>query len=208
MSTSTIHINQPKEEALKITWEQFQKEYLVREDNYKYEWVDGQVQKTLKFEYTEQPTEETNKKSQQEMYENQFFIFKNLLDFFFNLKIENRQLGYLMAEGDTFFSGQHRRPDIAYYTAKQIEAARKGENKIPPQFVIEIISTNDQMNLVHLKMRDYWSAGVKVVWHILPALQEIHVYNGKKMEVLSGEDICSAASVIAGFEIKVEEVFR
>lgn len=62
------------------------------------------------------------------------------------------------------------------------------------------------MNLVHQKMEDYYAAKVEVVWHILPNIGQIHVYNGRKMEVKKGEEICSAASVIDGFEISVDKV--
>ncbi|MCC6725036.1 MAG: Uma2 family endonuclease, partial [Saprospiraceae bacterium] len=33
-------------EPKRISWEQFEKQYLTREDRYKYEWVKGQIEKT------------------------------------------------------------------------------------------------------------------------------------------------------------------
>jgi len=34
-----------------ISWEDFKSKYLTREDNYKYEWLNGKVERTLRFEY-------------------------------------------------------------------------------------------------------------------------------------------------------------
>lgn len=76
-----------------ISWETFKKVYLEREDGFKYEWVDGYVEKT-----------------QRTMAKKHFFIQWNLLEFLTSLKVG----GLLIPEGDIFFSGKHRRPDIAY----------------------------------------------------------------------------------------------
>ena len=77
-----------------------------------------------------------------------------------------------------------------------------------PQFVIEIISTTDQMNLVHEKMEDYRSVGILVIWHVFPKLRTVHEYRGKHMTILTGDDVCSAEPVIPGFKITVSEIFQ
>lgn len=174
-----------------ISWEDFQRKYLSREDRYKYEWVNGRVEKTLRG-----------------MNEAQFYILTNLIRFLYGLKSRNPQLGgELIAEGDTFYAGNHRRPDIGYYSDEQIQAARHGAH-ISADFVIEVISTNDQMEKVHLKMQDYQAAGVRVVWHIFPKLQTIHVYRGKNMTICTGDDLCSAEPVIEGFALPAKKAFE
>ena len=175
----------------KISWETFQDEYLAREDNFKYEWVNGQVEKT-----------------ERSMDRMQFFIQLNLTNFLAQLKTENPAIdGILISEGDVFFAGNHRRPDIAYFTDEQIDAARYNED-IHPDFVIEVISKNDQLERVAEKMENYRKAEVAVVWHVFPTRNEVHVYRGKQMMVCTGEDLCSAEPVIPGFVISVNEIFR
>jgi Uma2 family endonuclease len=177
-----------KHQPRPITWETFKKVYLEREDGFKYEWVDGYVEKT-----------------QRTMDKKQFFIQWNLSEFLTSLKVG----GLLIAEGDNFFSGKHRRPDIAYYTHEQIRLAQNdAANKVVPQFVIEVISTNDQMNKAVEKMKNYRAAEVPIVWQIFPLQHEIHVYRGKQMTVCVGDDICSAEPVIAGFKMTVNEVLK
>jgi Uma2 family endonuclease len=99
---------------------------------------------------------------------------------------------------------------VAYLSKEQIARTAHGENQVPA-FVIEIISTKDQMNLVHGKMENYREGGVKIAWHVFPLIKQVHVYSGKglkKMTVCIGADVCSAKEVLAGFEVKVEELFR
>lgn len=175
----------------KISWETFQEDYLSREDNFKYEWVNGQVEKT-----------------ERSMDRTQLFIARNLTQFLYRLKANNLGVnGELIAEGDVFFAGNHRRPDIAYFTDEQIDAARYNED-IHPDFVIEVISKNDQLERVAEKMENYRKAEVAVVWHVFPKRNEVHVYRGKQMMVCTGEDLCSAEPVIPGFVISVNEIFR
>jgi len=178
-----------QKEAKRITWEEFQRKYLSREDSYKYEWVDGMVEKTKRT-----------------MDYKQFNIFVNLVRYFDTLTKD----GIFIQEGDVFFLANHRRPDIAWFSDVQIAKTAYGENQVP-RFVVEVISNKDQMNLVHKKMQDYRTAGVEVVWHVFPLIEEVHVYTGKglrKMTVCQKADLCSAASVIDGFEISVNDIFK
>jgi hypothetical protein len=98
--------------AKKISWSEFKSRYLAREDRYKYEWVNGYVEK---YEH--------------KMDRTQIFILTNLIRFLYALKLKNNQiLGDLVAEGDTFFAGNHHRPNIAFYTDEQIEAGRNDQD--------------------------------------------------------------------------------
>jgi len=173
----------------KISWESFQQKYLSKEDKYKYEWVDGYVEKTTRA-----------------MHKEQLFLLRNLQLFFRKLLQQSEVEGFLMAEVDTFFDSNHRRPDIAYLTDEQVESGKIG-GEVVPKFIIEVISSNDQMNKVHQKMDDYEAAGVQIVWHIFPLLKKVHVYKGKNMKVCKGKDICTAEPVIKGFKLSVNTLF-
>lgn len=175
----------------KITWQDFKNRFLSREDHYKYEWVNGAVEKTLRS-----------------MDKTQLYILSNLTRFLYTLIAINPKIdGDLIAEGDTFFAGNHRRPDIGYYTKAQLHAARLNED-VHPDFVIEVISHNDQIVKLLKKMIDYRAAEVRVIWHVFPLQQEVHVYHGKQMTVCTGDDICSAEAVIAGFSLRVKDIFK
>ena len=175
----------------KISWEQFQQLYLSREDGFKYEWLNGYIEKTPRI-----------------MFQNQLIIVDNLMELFDNLKFQKKVTGRLITEVDSFFDHHHRRPDVAFYTAEQIRKTQSKANQIPA-FVVEIISTTDRINRVNRKVDDYFNAGVKVLWHIFPESQKIHVYeSNKRISICSGTDLCSAEVAIDGFIMSVDAVFE
>lgn len=184
---------QAKPAPRQITWREFKSRYLRREDGYKYEWVNGTVEKTRRS-----------------MDKTQLFILRNLLDFFLLLKTKGTVSGQLISEPDLFFLANHRRPDVAWLTNEQIDRLAYESDDVPA-FIIEVISTNDQMNLVHRKMQNYQAAGVQVVWHVFPVLGIVHVYAGERLEkmtVCSGDDVCSAAPALPAFAMPVGDILK
>jgi Uma2 family endonuclease len=178
-----------------VSWTVFDKRYRSREDGFKYEWVNGQVEKTL---YAMNPM--------------QLYIQRNLTVLFRELLNAGSVTGELLAETDLFFfSGVHRRPDFAWLTHAQINhLATEGVIEIPA-FVIEVISTHDAASRLVEKMRHYGTAGVQVVWQIYPELQEVHVYSGPNLEnmlVCTGEKICSAAPALPAFVCPTRAIFK
>jgi Uma2 family endonuclease len=157
-------------------------------DGYKYEWNDGEL---IKFTG---------------MDKKQVYIFATLNNLF--IRKGYWQIGTFVSEYDTMLTGiQMRRPDIAYFTKEQIENTKKGEDEIP-QFVIEIISGNDNINLVEKKIVEYYKAGLAVVWLILPEEKTVHVYTSRKqVQICTDDDICSAKPVLPDFEISVNDIF-
>ena len=178
-----------------ISYEQFQKKYLNRRnDRFKYEWVKG-------FPIITRHT----------MEKYQFFILRNLRNFFDNLKMAKQITGYFEGEFNLFFDTDvNRKPDIFYYTEEQADENALGGNPIP-EFVIEVISNTDQLNYMIDKMNDYRAADVKVVWHIFTQKNEVHVYSGNNltsMMVCKGDTLCSAAPVLPQFALSVNDIFK
>jgi len=174
-----------------LTWKEFQSRYLRREDQFKYEWEDGKIEKTP---YA--------------MNVQQLYIWKNLNHFFQLLKQQFQIKGELTVETDTFLSELlHRRPDIAYFTHEQIADAIENPVQVP-HFVIEVVSPSDNANKVNQKVGVYFTAGVRIVWNIYPELQEVHVYeNATTMRIARGAALCSAEPVIPGFALSADAVF-
>jgi Uma2 family endonuclease len=174
-----------------ISWEEFKRRYLSREDSYKYEWVKGMVEKTKRT-----------------MYQDQFTIVFNLRNLFNELLQNGKISGVLELEIDTFFlKDVHRRPDVSYFSLKQSLLMANDQQQVP-KFVIEIISRSDQMNQVEDKMENYEAAGVEVVWQIFPKQELVKVYRGKKSIKCKGGDICSAAPILPEFYIAAKDIFK
>lgn len=157
-------------------------------DGFKYEWNDGEL---IKFTGI-------NKK--------QVYIYDVLLDLLYEKGY--KKVGALISEYDTMLSGiQMRRPDIAYLTKEQIQLGRKGKDVIP-EFVVEIISETDQFYKIEDKITEYFKAGVKVIWNIVPEHKLVYIYTSRKtVRICSDKDICSADPVLPDFTIAVNDIF-
>lgn len=158
-------------------------------DGFKYEWNDGELIKA----------ENLNKSL--------LFLINKIYKLFYKTNAFQKG-GLLLAEQDVQLTGiQLRRPDLAYFSNEQITSSLGEEEQIP-NFVIEIISSTDQLNIVEDKVIEYFKAGVKVIWHILPKQKTVYVFTSRRsIKVCLENDICSASPVLPDFEISVEDLF-
>lgn len=181
-------------EPRRITFQAFYKKYIdpgnSAAEGIKYEYCNGIIEKTSAM----------NRK--------ELFIIKALNRLFF--KLEEKIGGTVVNELETWTSTtQWRRPDWAYVSDEQI-ALGKVDIAIVPEFMVEIISKNDDILVVQKKIYEYFSIGVKVLWIIFPNLKVVHVYTStKKITVCEDDsDICSAAPVLPEFEISIYDLFK
>lgn len=169
--------------------EDFLRLYSDMEDGFKYEWNNGKIEKTNK------------------MNQVQISILNILMRLF--TKTESYKLGGTFApEMDMQTSQtQFRRPDLAIYSAIQEKKMINGENQIA-FWVGEIISPTDNINRVNKKVHEYFAAGVQVVWHIFPELDEVYVYTAPdEVTICREKRICSAKPALEDFEISAESIF-
>lgn len=178
----------PKYAGLRLTKAEFLTARL--DDVFVYEFNDGILEPTLS------------------MQQKETHILTNIEDVFFGTELF-RQGGRLMAEVDVWLTGkQMRRPDIAVYTADQRRQMATGERVIP-SFVVEIVSDYDDTTKDVKKVREYFDAGVLVVWWVLPQLEVVYVYTSARAALIGfGTDVISAAPAIIGLELTVGELFK
>lgn len=114
----------------------------------------------------------------------------------------------LTPEMDSYVDGSRkRRPDLAYYTAAQIEATRTGEWQ-KTRFAIEILSDSESYEDVLEKIQDYFDAGAQLVWYVVPNRQKIYVHTSPDTsQAYKGTDVISAAPVVPDFAFTVADLF-
>ena len=118
----------------KLSFETFLKKFNNRADGFKYEWNDGVVEKS--------PAMTTR----------ELFI----IDILFRLFVKTKafELGGILTtevEQWTLPFVKYRKPDLAYFTKEQIRAG-KAEKEPLSEFMVELISKNDQINEVNSKI--------------------------------------------------------
>ena len=105
-------------------------------------------------------------------------------------------------------NGGDRSPDAAWVELSRWQALTPEQRRkfppIAPDFVLELRSPTDDLELLRSKMHEYMDAGVRLGWMLNPQNQQVEIYRqGQPKEVrqlptqLSGED------VLPGFVLSV-----
>jgi Uma2 family endonuclease len=196
MSAATAHPLQLVEKSQSkskrmVTLEAFLKRYPNKEDRFKYEWNKGIIEK-----------------SPRTMNRDQSLIQENIMAFFYANPIF-RQYGAFIVELDMYIPSEDRtrRADLAFLTRKQMQESLDGDVSVAP-FVIEVISLNDKLGETETKLQEYFDNGVQVVWQILPITKTVKVYTSpKNVTICRDTDICSAAPVLADFQVTANYIF-
>lgn len=158
----------------------------------KYQWKDGEIL----F-------------GEDSIQQNERSVVANIVDRFAETSA-HRDGGRTFPETDCYLapSDSVRRPDLAFFTLAQRREGDLSRNPVP-LFVVEIVSKHDLAIHIENKLRDYFAAGVQVVWYIYPTLQAVRVFRSfGESTLVKRTAICSAAPVIAEFQIPAEELFR
>jgi hypothetical protein len=66
----------------------------------------------------------------------------------------------------------------------------------------------DDAEQVERKIVEYFKAGVRVMWKVMPESQVVYVYTARKIvTICTDDDVCSAAPVLPDFQIKAGTIF-
>lgn len=116
--------------------------------------------------------------------------------------------GRLLAETDCWLTeNQMRRPDLAFFSKEAIQVVDDSSEPIPP-FVVELISPSDTSKHIEQKIIEYFTAGVRVVWHVHPDLRMVRVFTSPRHNVTCFEqDTFSAAPALPDLQFTVDELF-
>lgn len=134
-------------------------------------------------------------------------IIRNIEEIFYET-VAFRKRSRLFTEVDCWVTErQMRRPDMALYTNEQIDRMDEGEREIPA-FVIEIISEYDEFGQMNTKLREYFAAGVQVVWWVVPGFDMVHMFTSPKaITIATDDDSISAMPILPDFNATVRDVF-
>ncbi|MBC1236735.1 Uma2 family endonuclease [Nostoc sp. 2RC] len=131
-------------------------------------------------------------------------------DLIIDLGICNRQtaLGYTFSSSTIFKlpNGADRSPDAAWIQRERWEALTPEQRRkfppIAPDFVIELRSATDDLQMLRQKMQEYLDAGVKLGWLINPQQQQVEIYcQGQNVEVRNLPTELSGENVLPGFNL-------
>jgi Uma2 family endonuclease len=100
--------------------------------------------------------------------------------------------------------------DIAYISPEMAAAAPGNATYIdgPPVLAVEVLSPSDQHVDVAAKVREYLSAGVKLVWIVDPDFSTVVVHRpNEEPELRNRHQRLSGEPWLSGFDVAVAEIF-
>lgn len=133
-------------------------------------------------------------------------------DIIIDLGVWNRQtgLGYTFSSSTVFKlpNGANRSPDAAWIQKKRWEALTPEQRRkfppIAPDFVVELRSATDDLELLRDKMREYIDAGVQLGWLINPQQQQVEIYRpGVDVEVRNLPTKLRCENLLPGFSLSL-----
>jgi Uma2 family endonuclease len=107
--------------------------------------------------------------------------------------------------------GLVRIPDIAFISWNKFPGRKLPREPIPdlvPDLVVEVLSKSNTPQELKRKLREYFGAGVKVVWHVNAETRTVEVFNspGKKA-ILCEDDELGGGRVMPGFKVSIRRLF-
>jgi Uma2 family endonuclease len=105
--------------------------------------------------------------------------------------------------------GGDRSPDAAWVELSRWQALTPEQRRkfppIAPDFVMELRSPTDNLELLRAKMQEYMDSGVRLAWMFNPQEQQVEIYRqGQTKEVRELPTQLSGEEVLPGFTLTVK----
>ncbi len=116
------------------------------------------------------------------------------------------------SSGFRLINGAVRSPDAAWVRRSRLNALTADERKkfVPlcPDFVIELRSSTDSLNLLLEKMQEYLDNGAQLAWLIDPEQRRVYVYRPQEpVQELDKPETVSGDPLLSGFELNLREIW-
>jgi Uma2 family endonuclease len=116
------------------------------------------------------------------------------------------------ADGLTrLFGDTVRGPDVAFVSWDRLPNRRIPKEPIPelvPDFVIEVLSTGNTYSEMSRKRREYFHAGVQLVWMVEPSDRTVAVYRSSTdVTVVREGGTLTGDAILPGWTINTAELF-
>jgi Uma2 family endonuclease len=128
--------------------------------------------------------------------------------------LEKHQLGVVLgADGlIRILPRQLRAPDAAFIRFDRIPDPEPKFGRVPrwvPNLAVEVLSPGNTPREMRRKLRQYFKAGVELVWMIDPPTRTAKVYRSPtEFDELQSEGVLTAPTILPGFELPLPELFR
>lgn len=136
-----------------------------------------------------------------------------LIGHFIEAYLESRDLGIVLGEAGflKIVGEQIRAADVAFlswdhFPNRDLPGARVPQ--LAPDLAVEVLSKDNTPREMERKRREYFEAGVRLVWQIDPDAGTAEVYTSPaEFEAVAADGVLQGSDVLPGFELSLAELF-
>ncbi len=136
-----------------------------------------------------------------------------LLSYFIQDFLERHDLG-ILAGADGMLRLQFRRvriPDVSFISWARIPDPSVLDQPIPdlvPDLAVEILSPSNTRAEMEIKLREYFAAGVRIVWYVNPPTRTARVYTSPETWTdISPDGAMEGGDILPGFRLGMRDWF-
>lgn len=108
--------------------------------------------------------------------------------------------------------GLVRIPDVSFISWGRLPNRQIPDQAIAdlmPDLAIEVISRGNTHEEMERKLREYFDAGVRLLWYVYPETREAHVYTAAaQFEVITEQQAMDGGDVLPSLSVSLSELFR
>jgi Uma2 family endonuclease len=140
-------------------------------------------------------------------------VLGGLIVYYFWAFLDENDLGIAVpADGPVRLQlGLVRIPDVSFISWERLPAGQLPDAAIAPvvpDLAVEVLSQGNTKGEMERKLRDYFEAGVRLVWFIQPKNQTATVYTSPSKSRRIGKDqALDGGEVLPGFRLSLKELF-
>lgn len=121
-------------------------------------------------------------------------------------------VGFDSSTGFTLPNGAKRSPDLAWVKRSRWEALTEEEREefppLCPDFVVEIRSRSDALNILHAKMQEYLANGSQLGWLLDPTEKKVYIYRpSAEVCCIENPKTVSGDPVLPGFILDLQRLW-
>jgi len=141
-------------------------------------------------------------------------ILAGLIAYLLHRHLEDHPAGKVLVPDGTLriLPNQVRAPDISFIARDRLPPGPPSDHKIPavaPNLAIEVLSEGNTPAEMQRKLREYFTAGVQLVWYVDPRNRTATAYTSPTDFAQVGIDgHLDGGAVLPGFRLSLKELFE